>query len=245
MELILEHTVQYLSHRLGFMMLLKWQVTRIYLLLLWSGFKQYLYVSNMSEFPLIWVARGPRGLYAEDLQGMSELGGLRGLEGRSAGAGIMHSAERRPSAHRRERAQWPQSGGQQWSAPPSSTPSVLFLHDKEGRGNRQWLSSTRPTALFERSGRGGGGFAESLNVTLIDRYLCEPALQPVVVGSLLHSTNRDDFSMPPVKMRYVIAVLTMRQVCFRSRTLLWSSEMCRAQLQDLDDSCSVGALDGV
>lgn len=36
---------------------------------------------------------------------MCELGGLRGLEGRSAGAGSVDSAERRLSAHRRERAQ--------------------------------------------------------------------------------------------------------------------------------------------
>lgn len=42
---------------------------------------------------------------AEDLRGMSELGGLRGLEGRSAGAGSVHSAEMRLSAHRRGRAQ--------------------------------------------------------------------------------------------------------------------------------------------
>lgn len=87
-------------------------------------------------------------------------------------------------------------------------------------------------------------------MTIIDRYLCEtcvkPALQAVMVGSLLHYTNKDDFSVPQVKMRYVIAVLTMRQVCFRSRTLLCvtaSIEMCLAQLWDLDDSCSVGALD--
>lgn len=85
-------------------------------------------------------------------------------------------------------------------------------------------------------------------MTIIDRYACEtcmrPALQPAVVGSLLHSPNKDDFSVPQVKMRYVIAVLTMRQVCFRSQTLLCvtaASEMCRAQLWDLDDSCSVGA----
>ncbi len=66
----------------------------------------------------------------------------------------------------------------------------------------------------------------------------KPGLQPVVVGSLLHSTNKTDFSVPQVKMRYVTVVMTMKQVCFRSLTLLCvtaSSEMCLAQLWDLDD----------
>lgn len=75
-----------------------------------------------------------------------------------------------------------------------------------------------------------------------------PALQLVVVGSLLCYTNKDDFSMPQVKMRYVIAVLTLRQVCFRLWTMSCvtaSSEMCRAQRWDLDDSCCAGAIDGV
>lgn len=132
--------------------------------------------------------------------------------------------------------------------PLSPAPSVLFLHNKEDRETgSDWAALDLPPCL-----RGGGGSSESLNVTIIDRYLCEtcmrPALQPVVVGSLLHSTNKDDFSMPQVKMRYVMVVLTMRQVCFRSRTLSCvtaSSEMCLAQLWELDDSCSVGAIDGV
>lgn len=48
----------------------------------------YLYFNKISlSLSLICVAWGPRGLSAEDLQGMSDLGGLRGLEGRSAGAG--------------------------------------------------------------------------------------------------------------------------------------------------------------
>lgn len=79
-------------------------------------------------------------------------------------------------------------------------------------------------------------------MTIIDRCLCEIsmrlALQPVEVGSLLLSPNKDDFSMPPLKLRYVTAALTMRQVCFQSPTLLRvtaSSEMCRAQRRDLDE----------
>lgn len=89
-------------------------------------------------------------------------------------------------------------------------------------------------------------------MTVIDRYLCEtcmkPALLPVVVGSLLHYTNKDDFLMPRVKMRYVMVVLTIRAVCFQSQTLLCvtaSSKMCIAQLWDLDDTVSVGATDCV
>lgn len=75
-----------------------------------------------------------------------------------------------------------------------------------------------------------------------------PALMAVVVESLILYTNQDDFSVPQVKMRYVTVVLTMKQVCFRLWTLLCvtaSSEMCRAQLWDLDDSCCVGAIDSV
>lgn len=72
----------------------------------------YTWAKYLTCLSLWCVLPGGRGLSAEDLQGMSELGGLRGLEGRSAGAGSVHSAERRLSAHRRERAQWPQSGGQ-------------------------------------------------------------------------------------------------------------------------------------
>lgn len=89
-------------------------------------------------------------------------------------------------------------------------------------------------------------------MTIINRYVCEssvrPALQPAAVGSLLHSPSNEDFSVPPGEMWCVTAALTMRQVCFRSPTLLCvtaASEMCRAQLWDLDDSHSVGATDGV
>lgn len=53
------------------------------------------------------------------------------------------------------------------------------------------MSSTRPTALFEICEEGGWTGALSLNVTIIDRYVCEtcmgPVLQPVIVGSLLES----------------------------------------------------------
>lgn len=115
-------------------------------------------------------------------------------------------------------------------------------------GKQQWLSSTQPTALFER----GVGVLWGVNMTITDRLPGEscmrPALQLVVVGSLLCFTNKDDFSMPQVKMRYVIAVLTLRQVCFRLWTMSCvtaSSEMCRAQRWDLDDSCCAGAIDGV
>lgn len=115
-------------------------------------------------------------------------------------------------------------------------------------GKQQWLSSTQPTALFERS----VGVLWGVNMTITDRLPGEscmrPALQLVVVGSLLCYTNKDDFSMPQVKMRYVIAVLTLRQVCFRLWTMSCvtaSSEMCRAQRWDLDDSCCAGAIDGV
>lgn len=115
-------------------------------------------------------------------------------------------------------------------------------------GKQQWLSSTQPTALFER----GVGVLWGVNMTITDRLPGEscmrPALQLVVVGSLLCYTNKDDFSMPQVKMRYVIVVLTLRQVCFRLWTMSCvtaSSEMCRAQRWDLDDSCCAGTIDGV
>lgn len=115
-------------------------------------------------------------------------------------------------------------------------------------GKQQWLSSTQPTALFER----GVGVLWGVNMTITDRLPGEscmrPALQLVVVGSLLCYTNKDDFLMPQVKMRYVIVVLTLRQVYFRLWTMSCvtaSSEMCRAQRWDLDDSCCAGAIDGV
>lgn len=114
-------------------------------------------------------------------------------------------------------------------------------------GKQQWLSSTQPTALFER----GVGVLWGVNMTITDRLPGEscmrPALQLVAVGSLLCDPNKDDFSMPQVKMRYVIAVLTSRQVCFRLWTMSCvtaSSEMCRAQRCDLDDGCCAGAIDG-
>lgn len=69
-----------------------------------AAFNTWKYKISTFFFPSA-VLPGGRGLSAEDLQGVSELGGLRGLEGRSAGAGSMHSAERRLSAHGRERAQ--------------------------------------------------------------------------------------------------------------------------------------------
>lgn len=75
---------------------------------------------------------------------------------------------------------------------------------------------------------------------------CEASLHPLLVGSLLYYTNKDVFLMPPVKMRYVTAVLTMRQVCFPSWTLSWVtalSNMCRAQLRDLDKSSTAGVID--
>lgn len=84
---------------------------------------------------------------------------------------------------------------------------------------------------------------ESLNVTIINRYLCETYAKTCSPGSHGGESSyiipiKNEFSVPRVKMRYVIAALTMRQVCFRSRTLLCvtaSSEMCLAQLWDLDD----------
>lgn len=77
---------------------------------------------------------GGCGLCAEDLQGASERGGPRGLEGRSAGAGSVHSAERTPSAHRRERESPVTTV---WRSVVecllSPAPSVLFPHNKEDR----------------------------------------------------------------------------------------------------------------
>lgn len=129
--------------------------------------------------------------------------------------------------------------------PPFAHPfCVLFLHNKEDRKTgSDWAALDLPPCLKGR---------ESLNVTVIDRYLCEtcmkPAVLPVVVGSLLHYTNKDDISVPQVKMQYVMVVLTIRAVCFQSQTLLCvtaSSKMCIAQLWDLDDTLTVGAIDCV
>lgn len=225
-------------------MCLKWQVTLKYICCCYEVVLNSIYTSATclsslwSELPggpvvsmlrtcRAWVSSVDWGGWKVAQQGLGSCTLQRG--------GRVPTAEREHSDHSLE-----VSSGVHPLLPP-----LLFyssITKKVGETGSDWAALDLPPCL---RGVDGGGFAESLNVTLIDRYLCEPALQPVVVGSLLHSTNRDDFSVPPVKLRYVIAVLTMRQVCFRSRTLLWSSEMCRAQLQDLDDSCSVGALDGV
>lgn len=61
------------------------------------------------------VATEPRGFSAEDLQGMCELGGLRGLEGRSAGAGSACPPQREPSDHSLE----------VWSGLPRLHPPLL------------------------------------------------------------------------------------------------------------------------
>lgn len=73
------------------------------------------------------------GLSAEDLRGMSELGGLEGLEGRSAGAGSCALCREEAECPPRSNHSLEVSSG----VPPpppllSPTPSVLFLHNKEG-----------------------------------------------------------------------------------------------------------------
>lgn len=137
------------------------------------------------------------------------------------------------------------------TAVPPLHPPLLFYSSITKKVGKQAVTEQHSTYRPVCEEGALGGSWESLNVTIIDRYLCgtrmRPALQPAVVGSLQHSTNKDDFSMPQVKTGYVTAVLTMRQVCFRSRILFCvtaPSAMCRAQLWELDDGCAVGAIDG-
>lgn len=130
-------------------------ITLTQILSLLSDFKctSSIFTAKYLSYLSLWcvLPRG-RGLSAEDLQGMSELGGLRGLEGRSAGAVSVHSAERRLSAHRRESpvtTVWRSAV----ECPPSSAPSVLFLHNKEDRETgSDWAALDLPPCL-----RGGGG----------------------------------------------------------------------------------------
>lgn len=126
-----------------------------------------------------------------NLQGVIELGGLKGREGHSAGSESVDCRERRPSAHCRERSQWPESGGQSWSAPthlPSPSVFLFFRNKEDGETGSDWAALDLPPSFslgwgVRVRGEGWGVSCESLNVTIIDRHLCETFVKPVFIHS--------------------------------------------------------------